>query len=114
MPDDRATSFPFLDPFLDDYFLRPWLDGIVLRGIAHGMFPLSRAWAAAVDPAATVDSFADQIGRPLLPRPYLAGLLEAASRRRRLYDAAAATWEQSFFGPGDGRRSPAGMYAVEA
>jgi hypothetical protein len=114
MPDGRATSFPFLDPFLDDYFLRPWLDGIVLRGIAHGMFPLSRAWAEAVDPAATVESFAERVGRPLLPRPYLAGLLDAASRRRRLYDSAAATWERRFFGPDDGSLSPAGLHAVES
>jgi pimeloyl-ACP methyl ester carboxylesterase len=112
MPDGRAT---FLDPFLDDYFLRPWLDGIVLRGLAHGLFPLSRAWAEAVDPTATVDSFAERAGRPLLPRPYLAGLLDSASRRRRLYDAAAANWEQCFFGPEDGRLPPpADLLAVES
>lgn len=88
-------------------WLRPWFDRAALGAIVRWYMPLSRAWAAAMEAGAVPERFWSAL--PGEPRrvPGLGAALALVERRRRAYEAAAADWEQAYFGdptPGPGHR----------
>jgi hypothetical protein len=94
---------------LANLVMRPWFDRVALHGIAHWLFPLSRAWAEAAD-ASEPGELAAAIGGVRLPLRQLERAWRATRRQRQRYQEAAAVWESAFFGPGN----PAAETLVEA
>lgn len=85
--------------------LRPWFDSTALRLLTRWYFPLSRAWAAALDANGSPERFyqtisCERIGRRLLP-----SILTRIEVRRAALQTADAGWEAAFFG--DGPADPA-------
>ncbi len=84
---------------LADLMLRPWYDRAAVSGLTNWYFPLSRAWAAALVAAGSVERFAAEV--PCEPPPVLLSrhALWASGRAAQGYEAARARWEEAFFGP---------------
>lgn len=93
-----------------DLVLRPWFDRVALHAIVHWYFPLSRAWAAAVD-SADLDGFLAAVGPLRVPRDRAASVRAYVAERQRRYERAAAAWEEAFFGPS--RPAPAELASIE-
>jgi hypothetical protein len=89
---------PMLEGTMADLVLRPWFDRVALHAIVHWYFPLSRAWAAAID-GADVDAFLAAVGPVRVPRAQAARAVAHVAARQRAYEAAAAAWTRAFFGP---------------
>jgi hypothetical protein len=92
-------KLPPLTEGMLDLLMRPWFDRVALATVAHWLFPLSRAWAAATtaeDPSA----LAQAIGGARLPMAQLARVWRLTRQYRHRYEEAAAAWEHAFFGPG--------------
>jgi hypothetical protein len=92
----QAQFGPAFEGTMADLVLRPWFDRVALHAIARWYFPLSRAWAAAIE-APDVDSFLAEMGPVLLPRTQIARAVSLTAERQRDYERAAAAWENAFF-----------------
>jgi hypothetical protein len=93
-----------------DLLMRPWFDRVALATVAHWLFPLSRAWAAATTADAPA-ALAEAIGGARLPMAQLARVWRLTRMRQQRYNEAASGWEHAFFGPGT--PSPASLDEAE-
>lgn len=93
-----AELGPALEGTMADLVFRPWFDRVALHAIVHWYFPLSRAWAAAID-APDVAAFLAAVGPVRVPVAQAARAVAFAAERQRAYEAAASAWEEAFFGP---------------
>jgi pimeloyl-ACP methyl ester carboxylesterase len=107
----KVGEYRILQGLLGELVLRPWFDWVALRTVAHGYFPLSRAWAAALASGNSVKRFLKELPGENLPPDPLAWALTQVDRRRASYDSAAGRWEAVFFGPQDSR--PETLVAAE-
>ncbi len=99
----KVGEYQILQGLLGDLVLRPWFDWIALRSVAHGYFPLSRAWAAALAAGSSVERFLEELPGKDLPEDRVAWGLAQVERRRAAYESAAKRWEEAFFGAQDYR-----------
>ena len=77
--------------------LRPWYDWCGVRAIVNWYFPLSRAWAAALEAEGDLQAFNDAIGREFASTKWLVSALEQTQRTNRAYQAAQQHWDGVFF-----------------
>jgi pimeloyl-ACP methyl ester carboxylesterase len=96
----RGPIDRILDRATDALLLRPWLDGAALRMVTRWYFPLSRAWATALDVDGDVDAFLDRLDRGPTMTRLLPRALAATVRRQQVLREAEQRWEEAFFGPG--------------
>jgi pimeloyl-ACP methyl ester carboxylesterase len=89
----KVGEYRVLQGLLGELVLRPWFDWVALRTVAHGYFPLSRAWAAALASGTSVKRFLKELPGEDLPKD------------------PAGRWEAAFFGPKDSR--PETLVAAE-
>ena len=94
-----------------DLVLRPWFDRVALHAIVHWYFPLSRAWAAAIEAGDDLDAFLAAVGRVRLPLLQVERILGFTAQKQRAYEEAASAWEEAFFGPGE--VAPATLREIE-
>src|SRR5690349_23661486 len=99
LSDFRAELAPSIETAMADLVLRPWFDRVALHAIVHWYFPLSRAWAAAIEAGPDLDAFLAAVGRVRLPLLQVERILGFAAQKQRAYEAAAAAWQEAFFGP---------------
>jgi hypothetical protein len=92
-----AELGPALEGTMADLVLRPWFDRVALHAIVHWYFPLSRAWAAAIE-APDLDAFLASVGPVRVPLAQAARAVAFAAERQRRYEEAAAAWQEAFFG----------------
>jgi pimeloyl-ACP methyl ester carboxylesterase len=94
----RVSNYRLLMGVLGDLVLRPWFDWVALNSVAHGYFPLSRAWAAAVASGDSFKRFKAEVPAADLPRAPVVPALMLVESRTEAYEAAARSWEDAFFG----------------
>jgi len=94
-----AQPLNWLRSPLGDLVFRPWFDWLALRTVADWIFPLSRAWAAALAAGTDAARFQAETGIDLRP-DVLGWMLQRCASRHRAYREAAAEWERCFFAPG--------------
>lgn len=87
-----------IDRSIGPYLWRPWYDGVLTSAISRVFFPLSRAWAAAVQARGSLDAFEQAEGARMTVRSRLLGTVD---RARIDYEAALGEWQDGFFGQGD-------------
>jgi hypothetical protein len=92
-----APLGPMFEGTMAELVLRPWFDRLALHAIVHWYFPLSRAWAAAID-APDLDAFLAAVGPVRVPAAQTMRAVAFAAGRQRAYEQAAAAWEAAFFG----------------
>src|SRR5690349_21526171 len=92
-----APLGPMFEGTMADLVLRPWFDRLALHAIVHWFFPLSRAWAAAID-APDLEAFLSAVGPVRVSAAQVARAIAIAAERQRAYEQAAAAWETAFFG----------------
>jgi Alpha/beta hydrolase domain containing 18 len=97
--DTRATAHaPFgFDGSMADLLFRPWFDRVALHAVTQWYFPLSRAWAAALEAASDADAFTAAVGPFRLPQAQVARIAAFAVARQAAYEEAAEAWRDSFF-----------------
>jgi len=99
----KIGEYGILQGLLGDLVLRPWFDWVILRSVAHGYFPLSRAWAAAQVAGNSFERFLEALPDRNLPRDPVLWAMKQVERRRRSYESARRRWETVFFGDRDSR-----------
>lgn len=99
----KIGEYEILQGLLGDLVLRPWFDWVILRSVAHGYFPLSRAWAAAQVAGKSFDRFLEALPGTGFPREPILWAMKQVERRRQSYESARRRWETVFFGPTDSR-----------
>lgn len=99
----KIGEYEILQGLLGDLVLRPWFDWVILRSVAHGYFPLSRAWAAAQVAGNSYQRFLEALPGRNLPREPVLWAMRQVERRRRVYESASKRWETVFFGERDSR-----------
>lgn len=77
--------------------LRPWYDWCGVRAVVNWYFPLSRAWAAALEAEGDRQAFNRALGRELKGASWLQAALERTLRRDRDYHASQQAWNTAFF-----------------
>lgn len=87
--------------------LRSWLDAAILHWVARWYFPLSRAWAAALDCGGDQAHFLQATDGVGGPGPRLGGAIRGAARRAAAYDSALAVWRTGLFEAGASPRAAA-------
>jgi pimeloyl-ACP methyl ester carboxylesterase len=107
----KVGEYRILQGLLGELVLRPWFDWIALRTVAHGYFPLSRAWAAALASGTNVRRFLKELPGEELQPDLLGWALQQVERRRAGYGSAVKRWETAFFGPRQSR--PETLIAAE-
>ncbi len=78
--------------------LRPWYDWCGVRAVVNWYFPLSRAWAAALEADGDLQSFNAVLGRKLSASRGLMKALEQTLTADHAYQAAQRQWETAAFG----------------
>ena len=116
-PPPRLPAHPSSRRFLSSPLGRLWrlpgTDTAILTSLTRGLFPLSRAWAAAQVADGDVARFADQISLSVdrVRRvPGLAAALAATSRLAQAASAADAQWRRTL---APSASDPAGRVAAE-
>jgi pimeloyl-ACP methyl ester carboxylesterase len=92
---------------------RPWFDPVALHYLAWRFFPLSRAWAVAMDSEGSLQRFLDGVSIGPVSRATRRRLVAALASIERLGVAAEAAeerWREAAFGPA----SVDGAYLREA
>jgi pimeloyl-ACP methyl ester carboxylesterase len=107
----KVGEYRILQGLLGELVLRPWFDWVALRTVAHGYFPLSRAWAAALASGTNVRRFLTELPGEGLQPDLLGWALQQVEQRRAGYDSAAGRWETAFFGTRQSR--PETLIAAE-
>ncbi len=95
--DPGTADQHILEGALGNLVLRPWFDWIAVRSIAHGYFPLSRAWAAAQEAQGSVDRFVELAATREISTVGIRWMLDLVERRRQRYEEANAKWLSAFF-----------------
>lgn len=84
-----------VDRTIAPYLWRPWYDGVLTSAVSKVYFPLSRAWAAAVQAKGDIHAFNDVMGDRLT----VGGrILDTLYRAEAAYHDAMHGWEMDFFG----------------
>ncbi len=78
--------------------LRPWYDWCGVRAIVNWYFPLSRAWAAALEAGGDLQRFNDQLGTGFPDSGRLRSALARTAQADRTYHERQTPWEEQFFG----------------
>ena len=81
--------------------LRPWYDWVGVRAVVNWYFPLSRAWAAALEADGDLQIFNSLLDRRFANSKWLSSALGECGRADRAYQAAQQNWEVLFFGGGE-------------
>ncbi len=100
----RLTS-PFPSPLrwdpLGALVMRPWYDRLAVKLVPHWFFPLSRAWAAALESGEDAQAFAAALGLDGFPGGLCGWRLKRALARTqelaRVHAGADAHWHDLFF-----------------
>jgi hypothetical protein len=90
----KVGEYRILQGLLGELVLRPWFDWVALRTVAHGYFPLSRAWAAALASGNSVPRFLEELPGAGLPPDPLAWAL-AQVDRRPVTGPPTSTWPRA-------------------
>lgn len=83
---------------LGGLFLRPWYDRLAVTALANWYFPLSRAWAAAMDSGGDVDRFFAAVQTEPVPSALIGRALGVIDQRARTFAEADERWREAFFG----------------
>ncbi len=104
---DRATRLRAPPPSplawdpLGALVMRPWYDRLAVKLVPHWFFPLSRAWAAALESGTDEDAFAAALGLTGFPGGLCGWRLRRALARTqvlaRVHAGADAHWRDVFF-----------------
>ncbi len=82
----KVGEYRILQGLLGELVLRPWLDWVALRTVAHGYFPLSRAWAAALASGTNARRFLKELPGEGLQPELLGWALQQVEQRRAGYE----------------------------
>ncbi|WP_282606300.1 alpha/beta hydrolase [Pelagibius sp. Alg239-R121] len=93
------------------FLLRPWYDWCGVRAIVNWYFPLSRAWAAALQAEGDLDAFNGALGTRIRNSGLIRSALEQTSLADRAYLDCHQRWESCFFGEGNSHKT--GMATAE-
>lgn len=97
----RSTVFDrIVGNAVNTLILRPWFDNAALRLLTRWYFPLSRAWAAALDAGGDAERFAAAIPTRRLTQRLVPRALETVEARIAALAEAEERWEEAFFGTG--------------
>ncbi len=94
----ESVSDKLLKGPLGPAILRPWFDRVGLWGVSKWYFPLSRAWAAALESNGDVDHWLSLLGGSGRPRKVVETALRRTQAAAAAHREADATWEAVFFG----------------
>ncbi len=86
------------DGLQGNLLLRPWYDWCGVRAIVNWYFPLSRAWAAALEAGGDLESFNSLLGGGFRSSGRIGSALAQTAEADRIYNAAQRQWEERFFG----------------
>ena len=103
-PDARLPS-PWPSPLrwdpLGSLVMRPWYDRLAVKLVPHWYFPLSRAWAAALESGEDTQAFAAALGLERFPGGLCGWRLQRALAKtrelERVHAGADAHWRDLFF-----------------
>ena len=93
--------------------LHPWLDAAITGVLTRCYFPMSRAWAAALEAGGDTDRFLAALPLRRPPRSLPDALRRLADLRAR-HEEATARWEATFFGAGDAAAPATAQVAAHA
>ena len=99
LPSPAASPLRW-DP-LGALVMRPWYDRLAVKLVPHWFFPLSRAWAAALESGGDEAAFAEALGLDAFPGGFCGWRLRRALARTqelaRVHAGADAHWRDLFF-----------------
>lgn len=86
------------DGLQGNLLLRPWYDWCGVRAIVNWYFPLSRAWAAALEANGDLESFNRLLGTGFRNSGRMCSALVQTAQADQVYHERQQQWEDRFFG----------------
>lgn len=77
--------------------LRPWYDWVGVRAVVNWYFPLSRAWASALEADGDLLRYNDLLGRSFASSKWLDSALDQTCQADRAYQKAQQRWNALYF-----------------
>jgi pimeloyl-ACP methyl ester carboxylesterase len=96
----RPLAIKTFDGLQGGLLLRPWYDWCAVRAIVNWYFPLSRAWAAALESQGDLEIFNRILGTRFGNSVRMRAALEQTIVAARACSTNQQQWEEAFFGGG--------------